>query len=564
MLQIISGKFFESSDRFAYDAKGILYSNFAWVQPIKTCVATLEPVDTYASVSSYVVCYVNQIEKEQPPRAGVLVRTGDAEIIEQFQILCGFGLKSFFHQDKDTVAISCRDYRLSSSDDVPSSFIPRIFSRQINGTSEEIDLFVKFTEDVIALKRDVYKRLISSLRSYTHALQIISHNIDLSYSLFVYSMEALAQNFDKYAAVWDDYHDEVRSELDNVLTNVSSEIAEGVRKILLRNSNLRATRRFIRFVTSHIDKEFFIKEAPVGYTAIKRSELERALKNAYLMRSKFAHQLQPIQDQLRYPNFIKGDVFRISGEPFLSIAGLARISHHVLTNFVRRSEKVEKERILWRNELPGIIRMEMAPEYWIWKHEGLKPEHATSKLSGFLSQLETALISKKPLTDIRKLLEKYVELLPTAKSIYKIQMIVTYVLYNAFVKEDRRCIDYNSNFNKFQKEFDSCMVETMLTRLLMGEEWPWSSHECEEAWEKYVNNKYIKSSISIPPLMNIALIVEIGQQCLREGKRDKYNEWMETAILDAAGYQKIQTFLMDKKKTYQSINGMEIFSIEKK
>ena len=251
MLQIISGKFFESSDRYTHDAKGILYSNFSWVSPIKTCVATLEPVDTYTPVSSYVISYINQIEKVKPPQKNVLVRIGDNEIIEQFQLLCSFGLKAFFHQSKDTVAIICRDYRLSSSDDIPSSFIPRIFSRQINGTKEEIDLFIKFIENIIALKRDTYKGIIASLRSYNDALQIISSNIDLSYSLFIYSMEALAQNFDKYETVWDDYNDEMRFELDNTLTNISSEIAENVKKILLKNSHLRIMRRFLKFVISY-------------------------------------------------------------------------------------------------------------------------------------------------------------------------------------------------------------------------------------------------------------------------------------------------------------------------
>ena len=281
------------------------------------------------------------------------------------------------------------------------------------------------------------------------------------------------------------------------------------------------------------------------------------------MRSKFAHQLQPIQDQLRYPKISEGDVFRISGEPFLSIAGLARISHHVITNFVKRSERIDKEQFPWRDELPGTIRVELAPQYWIGNCKGLKPEHATNKLHGFLVQLEESIKNKKPLTDLRNLLGEYEKLIPTAKYIYKIQMLVNYVLYNFFVKEDGRYPNYNSFINKFNKELDNCLIETMLTWLLMRQEWPWSLQECEETWEKYCNNKYIKSSVVIPSLMWVALTVEIGQRCLREGKQDNYGEWMETAILEAAGYHKVQTFLEDKRKNYQLINGMDVFSIIK-
>jgi len=125
MLQIISGKFFKSDNRYIHEAKGITYSNYSWIEPIKTCVATLEPVDTYKSVSSYVISYTNQIEKE---RAGVLVRTGDSEIVQQFQLLCIFGLKAFFDTDRNNVEINCRERPKSSNDFyLPSIFVPRFF-----------------------------------------------------------------------------------------------------------------------------------------------------------------------------------------------------------------------------------------------------------------------------------------------------------------------------------------------------------------------------------------------------------------------------------------------------
>ncbi len=64
MLQIISGKFFKSDDRYAFDSFGILYSNVACWRAIATPVATLHPVDSHGSVARYVVTYTNQIEKE--------------------------------------------------------------------------------------------------------------------------------------------------------------------------------------------------------------------------------------------------------------------------------------------------------------------------------------------------------------------------------------------------------------------------------------------------------------------------------------------------------------------
>jgi hypothetical protein len=91
MLQVISGKFFKPGFRQTSPAKVILYSNYSWIGTIQTCVATLEPVDTFgSSICSYVLNYTNQMEGE--PRPGALAPTGDWEIIRQFQLLCTFGL----------------------------------------------------------------------------------------------------------------------------------------------------------------------------------------------------------------------------------------------------------------------------------------------------------------------------------------------------------------------------------------------------------------------------------------------------------------------------------------
>lgn len=96
MLQIITGKFFKKDVPLrTYDRKGITYSNYSWMEPIKTSVATLEPVEIYStSVSSFVISYVNKIEKMEGP--GSIVRIGDYEIVHQFELLSFFGLKSFF------------------------------------------------------------------------------------------------------------------------------------------------------------------------------------------------------------------------------------------------------------------------------------------------------------------------------------------------------------------------------------------------------------------------------------------------------------------------------------
>ena len=561
MLQIISGKFFESEDRFIHDGKGILFSNYSCVQPIKTCVATLEPVDTYASVSSYVVSYTNQMEKEKPPAKNVLVRIGDSEIVEQFMVICSFSLGAFFHQDRGVVAVACRDQRFSSSDYcIPSQFVPRIFSRQINGSVEDTEALSSFVDSVIGLKRESYNSIVTSLRSFVDAMQIIGTNIDIAYSLLIYSLEALSQRSDSYVPTWDDYPINTRDDLDGIFKQLEERTINDIKTALLKNSNLKATKRFLDFVHSHIDDEFFINEAPQGSMTVRNNEFDRALRNAYITRSKFAHLLQPIQDQLKHPNIANGDVVRFSDEPYLSISGLVRVAQHVIKNFVRKSEKVTYEEYNWRQELPGIMRMEMAPQYWIWKHEGLKAEHATNKLSGFLSQLETVISGSEPITDLRELLGKYEKLIGQSAAPFNLQMLTTYALYNGFVSAEHKCINYSTVFNKHKTSFDQCTIETMLAWMLMGQLWPWDVTDCASCWHEYQATKHRKSCIKIPPIISIGVMAEIAALYLQNKSTPEYMGWMDDAILEAAGLKELQERLIHAKSQLTEIRGMDVFN----
>lgn len=544
MLQIISGKFFTGNDRYVHDGKGITFTNYSWVQPIKTCVATLEPVDTSGSVASYVIGYTNQIEKQEGSFA--LVRTGDSDVVEQFELLCTFGLRAFFHQDRSNVAVNCRDKPLSSGDKhVPNLFVPRFFTPQLRGTSGEAEGFVALVDKVIALRRSVYLSVMACLRNFAHALQLVGHNIDLSYTLLVYSLESLSQEFDAYEPIWSDYRDEIRIPLEHILDGVPPDIAESIRATLLRNSNLKLQRRFTDFVASHVKDTFFAQDAPRGNNVLRKSELSIALRNAYNTRSQYVHQLVPIQEQLKVPQLAKGDVFRWDNSPYLNIAGLVRLSHHVIMEFIRSQDRVEREEIAWRDQLPGVVRLKMAPQYWIWKHEEFKPEEATAKLSGFLSQFETVMLTDTSLTDIRPLLEKYKPLLPNVKKRVKVQMLATIFLWNQVISPDDRMPNWEKTIEQYQKVLNECSIETMLIWLLTKQDWPWVPEDCAEYWGAYDARRFRKGGLSIPPLMELSLMAWIANAHKLKGQDQEHSMWMRAAVLDAAGRPDVQALLRE-------------------
>jgi hypothetical protein len=550
MLQIISGKFFKSDDRHIFKGKGILYSNYSWIDPIETCIATLEPVDSYREVSSYVLFYNNQIEKD-----GSLIRTGDAEILDQFKLIATFGLRAYFSPFRDEVAQICRKNPIGATDKyVPSHFFNRFLQPGINGKQQEISDFIEIVKKVIGLKRETYNQILGTLKTFRDAFLASNYNPDLSYSMLIYCLEALAQGFDDFTNTWDDYDQSQRDQLDDIFKSINSRDASAIKEVLLRSHNLKLRRRFICFITNHINDSFFLEEAAEIINPLRRLQFERALYNAYILRSKFVHQLTPLMHQLRDPKLARGDVFIWENEPYLTLSGLVRIVIHVIDKFIRKSESVETEEVDWRKTLPGTIMIKLAPKFWIWQTENFKPEKAIRNFSGFLCQVYASLSNKEPITDLHSLMEVFEKIIPTSKEPSKITMLAFYWLYNAIIPEEARRIEWEKIFNAHPKEFSTCSMEMMIVRIILSDEIPWSFEECFITLKEFNKKRHLKYSLEIPLMFELALIASLANHALKMGKLDDRKWLLKTAIHEAGGYLEIQHLLLNNIESKETLD----------
>ncbi|MBT2728245.1 hypothetical protein J7E63_15010 [Bacillus sp. ISL-75] len=511
MLQIISGKFF-SGNRVVhnYNSKGILYSNYSWHGPIETVIATLEPADIHGNVKGYVMSYVNKLESEENTSFS-LVKTGDSEIVRQFQVLCTFGLGAYFDHDKNSVELNCREKSRGMGDEyIPTQLVSRFFDREISGTPAEIEYFSNFVQKVINLKREDYKNIMTCLKNFSDSLEVMNYNIDLAYTMLIYSMEALSKKYNDYTPVWDDYDQSVRKELETYFSSLDATSTEAIKHTLVKSSHLKLQKNFIDFICNNVSDSFFEIESNDINSALKKSDLKRALKNAYFLRSGYVHELKTILKQLKIPNIAKGDVFRWQKEPYLTFSGLIRVIRHVVNNFIWKLDYVESEEYDWRNDLPGMFFLEMDPKLWVWKHEGFELGHATFKFTGFLSQVDEAMISQEPLNDLKLLLERFEEQFPQAKKEDKITMFCMYVLYCSMVSEEYRPSNCDSFIEKNQDFSEVCCIETMVSYLLLDQDWPWDLKSCIKAYENYNVRRFSKNSLKLPNTQEIGVLCQIG------------------------------------------------------
>jgi hypothetical protein len=71
--------------------------------------------------------------------------------------------------------------------------------------------------DILALERKSYEAAMRAIRRYVVGAHRISDDVDLAYALFVMSIESLAQEFDGFEPVWEDYDQSKRQQIDDAL-----------------------------------------------------------------------------------------------------------------------------------------------------------------------------------------------------------------------------------------------------------------------------------------------------------------------------------------------------------
>jgi hypothetical protein len=543
MLQIVTGKFFKREERYKTPRKAVLFSNYAWIKPIQTCIGTLEPVDS-GSITTWIFSYVNQMEKEEGNFS--IVSVGDEEIVEQFRLLAVFGLRAYFAPQRHEVEHYCRRTPTSLTDDIiPSQMLQRYFAFGLPGKSEDPEDFAKLVEKTLSLRRERYLATMAAMRAFCSALEAITTSVDLAYSMLIYALESLAQGFDDYEPAWEDYEDKVRNSVDCFLASVPAEVSSGIRAALLGSAHLKLMKRFLRFIEAHTDNSYFTRGAEGVQAAIRKAEFPRALRNAYEIRSGYVHELKPIISQLRVPTISQQDAFRWGFEPYLTFSGLVRLTAHVLRNFIERGESLANENVNWRDQLPGRITMRLAPEYWIHQAASFSPQSANERYTAFLEHFVAKLRTKEPIVELTSVMEKIEQSVDGANERQKTAMLCLYWVYNCRLVKELRRPNWEPFLKRYETLLDKCGIETASARLALGGDLEWNFQECSQCYEEYDRARFGNSVIHIPHALEIGMMAAVANKALAEGRNDAYESYLQRAILNCPGLLDVQTVLRD-------------------
>ena len=238
-----------------------------------------------------------------------------------------------------------------------------------------------FLQHLINLPRKDYISILSCIVTYNSSIRLLSDDISLAYTMLVYCLESLTQTYDNFTTTWEDVKEDKRKALEKIFSDIDSEKVEQIKEVLYKDENLKLAKRFNEFVIKNTSNNFF--DGVEGKRIISRSEYPVALKNAYYIRSKYAHMLKPLMKQLTLADFTKdGDVFEFQHDIFFTYNGLLRATREAVSNFTNSLKEIGFEKFDWQGALPDMLSVELAPQYWRWKEDNVKGIGASYKFEG--------------------------------------------------------------------------------------------------------------------------------------------------------------------------------------
>jgi len=547
MLQISTGKFFKG-DAHETQRRAIFYTNYRIFQEdelINTLVGSLQSASGVHGLGALTCEIIERMEKlPGGPHSGEMIATAGNTLFNDFAAIVSFALNVTCTPDPELARRLVGNERPSlGADLVPQKYVPRMFDRTVDLQPGDIENLQRFVSDLMSLERKSYEGAMKAIRRYVIGGHRMSDDVNLAYALLVMSIESLAQKFDGFVPTWEDYDQKKRQCIDEALGEVLEPVADKVRASVLANEHVAIARRFREFALAHVGPGFFREELHSTVNAVSRPDLSIALKQAYSIRSSYVHHLKDI------PRLLVGiDGFRetmlIDGQPTLTFAGLSRVARHVINTFVERAPKTKTEDFDWWKDLPGMLTMQMAPQYWIGYPQGFDAATAQQYLVAFVGQVVAhRLQPSAKLTDIRPVLEKVEALVPgLSKPAQRLPLLALYFLFNYFAPENFRSKEYPKLIDRYKCDFDSPSIIGLVAHLLTDQNPDWSLPVMEELYERYFRERHRANTLDMGRILEAAFALRLAEQNRIAGDFTRARELIAFAVEISPGHVGLRNF----------------------
>lgn len=544
LLQISSGKLFQGEAGRSNQLRGVFYSNLKTFgeYKIETAAGSLLPTSNLYNSLALVYEFTELMESgERSP--GTIVSHGIDPYISDFATIISFSLNCVASADYELTNRLISDQRGLLTSKPPKRLIKRFFDNEIFFQSHDKEYLINFVKQLIGLERKYFLGAMRAIRTYVTGMHRIADDVELAYTLLVASIESLAQDFDGYQSIWSDFDENKRKKIDEALVGVHGNIIEKVRSAILEIEHTSLAKRFQSFATNHLAPSFYRQEAENVINPIAKSDLHDALAQAYRARSRYIHNLHELPRILTLSDSF-GETLRIEGKTWLTLQGLARLSRHVITEFIMRQSTVDRELYDYRYERAGTVQLPLAPQYWVGNITNFNRASGCKKLEGFLEQLGSHLmhIDEATITDLRPVLIEVEKLLPNMKKLERLPFLALYLLFNELLPEEDRMKGQKELREKYVNEITAPSSEAIVVNLLLDLIPDWELLVHDNLLTGYFKNRDNKFGFRAPRILEAGMVLMLAERYRLANKFERTQELISLAVETYPEHQKLREF----------------------
>jgi hypothetical protein len=554
LLQISSGKLYLNGVGRENSLTGVIYTNLKIFdeKKIKTAAGSILPTSHLNNSLALIYEFTEKMEKQKVGPA-VLVSHSIEPYISDFSAILSFALNCVATPDYILANRLKSNQRGLSTPAPPNNIINRFFDSEIIIKPNEESHLVKFIEHLIGLKREHYLGVMRAIKTYVTGMHRIADDLELAYTLIVASIESMAQDFDGHDSTWDDLDQRKRKLLDEALKEAETNTASKVRTAILEIEHTSLSKRFRTFASQNISGSFFREEAEGLNNPIARSDLSPGLKQAYIARSKYIHNLQKLPKLLTLGN-LSSETVRIDNQTWFTLQGISRLARHNITEFIFNQPTIVNEAYDYSLERSGIVMVPMAPQYWVGNVDNIKRDSGTKRLEGFLQQFSQHLLNPKDskVTDLLPVLDKIESLLPQMKKHERLPSVTLYLLFNGLLPEEGKMKGVGDIEKKFIGELKEPSPESLVFHLLFDQIPDWELPIHYEIIMTYFEARDNRREIRIPRIFEAGVILTLAERYRLEGKYEDAKKHVSFALENFPDNIALRRFeekyLVDNKK----------------
>jgi hypothetical protein len=325
-----------------------------------------------------------------------------------------------------------------------------------------------------------------------------------------------------------------------------------VRQAVIDAERAGARLRFTEFVISHVSSAFYREEAADARSPVRGPDLRRALDTAYRIRSNDVHALIDLPVEAWGWTGAADTVDVPSLGRILTLEGLSRLARHVVRSFVDEAPTDVDLDFDWRVAVPGQMTVTLAPEYWLWKADGLTTTSAPMYLDGLLGHMiDLNARGKTEIADLSAVLERVETMLPplSATTPGRTELVAIYALWHRIVAPALRRPGANELLADHDAELATPSVTAFAVGLLTDALPDWTAEQYLGVAVTRYEERRKKKPRPLPQAVDASLMVIAAEKCAEAGMAEQASTLASWAIEELPGNPALQAWEASQTQT---------------